>query len=158
MDRRQNIYLQFSNFAILLYYEYCRKGFIIMENCLFNTEIYYKDIEEYKNNVDTIIKHMIAERERLVFAVVAEKAGVTRFVVRQYPELRNYILTKMVYYKELHVINSKINRAVDSLIKANKSITFMSIVKKCRYNLDVIYENEYIKNRIKEVLIQCNNR
>lgn len=129
-----------------------------MENCLIAAETYYKGLDEYKSDVDTVIQYMISKKERLVFAVVAEKSGVTRFVVRKYPELRNYILTRMVYYKELQVINQKIDRATNNLIKSNKRLTFMSIVKKCRYNLEIIYENPYIKDRIREILVQNSGR
>lgn len=128
-----------------------------MENCLIPLETYYKNIDEYKNDIDTTIKSMISKKERLVFAMVAERAGITRFVVRQYPELRNYILTRMVYFKEMQVINNKIDKAVNNLIKSKESITFMAIVKRCRYNLDMVYENEYIKSRIREILIQRSN-
>lgn len=123
-----------------------------MENCLNTTKTFYKDIEEYKNDIDNVIQNMIYNKERLVFAIVAEKSGVTRFVIRQYPELRNYILNKMVHYKEIHVINQKIDRAVASLLRSNKSITFMAIVNKCKFNSDIIYRNQYIRNKIKSVI------
>lgn len=123
-----------------------------MENCLSTTKTFYKDIEEYKNDIDNVIQNMIYNKERLVFAIVAEKSGVTRFVIRQYPELRNYILHKMVYYKEIHVINQKIDRAVASLLRSNKSITFMAIVNKCKFDSDIIYRNQYIKNKIRNVI------
>jgi hypothetical protein len=123
-----------------------------MENCLSTTKTFYKDIEEYKDDIDNVIQNMIYNKERLVFAIVAEKSGVTRFVIRQYPELRNYILHKMVHYKEIHVINQKIDRAVASLLRSNKSITFMAIVNKCKFNADIIYRNQYIKHKIKSVI------
>jgi hypothetical protein len=129
-----------------------------VENCLNNINTYYKDIEEYKIDINNTIEHIISNNERLVFAIVAEKAGVTRFVVRQYPELRNYILQKMVYYKELNLINKKIDRAVNSLLKSNKSITFISIVNKCNFNSDDVYQNQYIKNKIRTLLIQNNQK
>lgn len=125
-----------------------------MENCLSITESYYKDIDGYKIDVDTVIISMISKNERLVFAVIAERSGVTRFVVRQYPQLRNYILEKMIYYKEIHVINQKIDRAVKSLIKSGRTITFMAIINKCRITTDMAYQNVYIKNRIRNVLSQ----
>lgn len=125
-----------------------------METCLNTTDIYYKDVEEYKFDIESIIKEMILKNERLVFAVVAEKSGITRFVIRQYPELRNFILEKMVYYKEIQVFNKKINRAVDSLIRSNKSITFMSIVNKCKFNSDIIYQNQYIRTKIRDILME----
>ncbi|MBV7274399.1 hypothetical protein I6U48_15995 [Clostridium sp. PL3] len=123
-----------------------------MESCLNNTESFYRDIEEYKTDINEIIKDMIYKKERLVFAIVAEKSGVTRFVIRRHPELRNYILQKMVYYKELHVIDQKIDRAVNSLIKSNISLTFMSIASKCKFSSDDIYRNRYIKNKIINII------
>jgi hypothetical protein len=129
-----------------------------MENCLNITDIYYKDIEEYKIDINNAIEYMISKNERLVFAIVAEKSGITRFVVRQYPELRNYILQRMIYYKEIQAINKKINRAVNSLLKSNKSITFISIINKCRFSSDAIYQNEYIKSKIRSLLIENNHK
>jgi hypothetical protein len=123
-----------------------------MENCLNTTELFYKDLEEYRNDINTSIENMISTNERLVFALVAEKAGVTNFVVRKYPELRNYILQQLVHYKEIQVINQKIDRAVNSLIKTNKTITFLAIVNKCKFNSDMIYQNQYIKDKIRQVL------
>jgi hypothetical protein len=123
-----------------------------MENCLNTAEIYYKDLEEYKVDINNTIEHMIFTNERLVFALVAEKAGVTNFVVRKYPELRNYILQQLVYYKEIKVINQKIDKAVTSLVKAKKTITFLAIVNKCKFSSDMIYQNQYIKERIRRVL------
>jgi hypothetical protein len=123
-----------------------------MENCLNTAEIYYKDLEEYKVDINNTIEHMISTNERLVFALVAEKAGVTNFVVRKYPELRNYILQQLVYYKEIKVINQKIDKAVNSLVKSNKTVTFLAIVNKCKFSSDMIYQNQYIKERIRKVL------
>jgi hypothetical protein len=123
-----------------------------MENCLNTAEIYYKDLEEYKVDINNTIEHMISTNERLVFALVAEKAGVTNFVVRKYPELRNYILQQLVYYKEIKVINQKIDKAVNSLVKSNKTVTFLAIINKCKFSSDMIYQNQYIKERIRRVL------
>jgi hypothetical protein len=123
-----------------------------MENCLNTTELFYKNLEEYKIDINTAIENMIKTNERLVFALVAEKAGVTNFVVRRFPELRNYILQQLVHYKEIQVINQKIERAVNSLIKTNKTITFLAIVNKCKFSSDMIYQNQYIKDKIRLVL------
>jgi hypothetical protein len=123
-----------------------------MENCLNTSEIYYKDLEEYKIDINNTIEHMISTNERLVFALVAEKAGVTNFVVRKHPELRNYILQQLVYYREIKVINEKIDRAVNNLIKTNKNLTFMAITKKCKFSPEMIYENQYIKDKIRRIL------
>lgn len=128
-----------------------------MENCLNNTDTYYKNIEQYKIDINNTIEYIISKKDRLVFAIVAEKAGVTRFVIRQYPELRNYILEKMVYYKEINLINKKIERAVNNLLKSNQRLTFISIISKCKFSSDAIYQNEYIKNRIRKILIENNN-
>lgn len=123
-----------------------------MENCFIASESKCKSINEYEADIDSTIQHMIEGNERLVFAVVAEKAGITRFVIRQYPELRNHILRRMAYFKEIQVINQKIDRAVNSLLKANKSLTFMAIVNKCKFTMDMLYQNSYIKDRIRSLL------
>lgn len=127
-----------------------------MENCLNTVEFYYKNIDEYKMDIDNTIRSMISKNERLVFAVVAEKSNVTRFVVRKYPELRNYILERMVYYKEIQVINKKIDRAVNNLIESKNNVTFISIVNKCRFSSDMVYQNQYIKDRIRSILAEVN--
>lgn len=127
---------------------------LIVENCLDITDFGYKDVEEYKIDVDKAIENMISKNERLVFAVVAERAGVTRFTVRQYPELRNYILQRMVYYKEIQVINQRIYKAVENLKKSNKSITFISIINKCKFNSELVYKNQYVKDKIRSVLAE----
>lgn len=129
-----------------------------MENCLNAAESRYKDIEEYKIDVDNVIEKMISKDERLVFAIVAERAGVTRFVVRQYPELRNYILQKIVFYKEMQIINQKIDRAVMSLLKAKRSLTLMSIINKCNLGSVDAYNNQYIKDKIRRVLAENKQR
>lgn len=123
-----------------------------MENALNNTGLFYKGIEEYENDIDNVIEAMIHKNERIVFALVAEKAGVTNFVVRKYPELRNYILSQIKHYKEIQVINQKIDRASESLIKQGKALTFMSIINKCKFPSDVAYQNPYIKDKIRSVL------
>ncbi|MBC2580803.1 hypothetical protein [Clostridium sp. DJ247] len=125
-----------------------------MENYLNVTDLYYKDVEEYKIDINTTLSCMSSTSERLIFAVVAEKSGITRFVIRKYPELRNYILEKIIYYKEIQVINKKINRAVNNLLKANKSLTFISIINKCRLSSDIIYGNEYVKEKVRSVLVE----
>ena len=125
-----------------------------MESCLNIIDTYYKSVEEYKIDVDNVIQNMLSKGERMVFALVAEKSEVTRFVIRQYPELRNHILQRMSYYKELNVINQKINRAVNSLLKLNRKLTFIGIANKCNFTSDMIYKNQYIKDRIRSILIQ----
>lgn len=123
-----------------------------MENCLNTSVLYYKDLEEYKVDINNTIEHMISTNERLVFALVAEKAGVTNFVVRKYPELRNYILQQLVHYKEVQVINHKIERAASALAKTNKTITFLAIVNKCKFSSNMVYQNQYIKDKIRQVI------
>lgn len=125
-----------------------------MENCLNTVDIYYKSIDEYKIDIDNVIKNMISKNERLVFAVVAQKSEVTPFEIRRYPELRNYILQRMVHFKELNIIDKKIDRAVNSLLKSKKSLTFISIVNKCKFSSDSIYQNQYIKDKIRNTLIE----
>jgi hypothetical protein len=127
-----------------------------MENCLNSEVTRYKDLEEYKSDVNNIIENMISQNERLVFALVCEKTDINPLTIRRYPELRSYILERMVYYKELHVINSKIDRVVNNLIKANKRITFLEIVNRCKFSSEMIYRNQYIKDRIRSVIALSN--
>ena len=120
-----------------------------MEDHLDITNFGYKDIEEYKLLIDNVIEGMLSKNERLIFAVAAEKAGVDPYVIRKYPELRRYILQKIMYYKEIQVINQKIDRAVMSLIKSNKPLTFISIANKCKFSGNSLYQNQYIKEKIR---------
>jgi hypothetical protein len=129
-------------------------GGLNMESCLNTTEVYYKNIDDYKADINSVIENMVSKKERLVFAVVAQKSGVTPFEIRQYPDLRNYILERMVYYKEIQVINQKIEKAVNSLLKSSKSLTFISIINKCRFGIDTIYQNKYIQDKIRNVLVE----
>jgi hypothetical protein len=124
-----------------------------VDNNVKNTEKCYKDIKEYEVDIVNVIKNMILKNERLVFAIIAERAGITRFVIREYPELRNYILNEMAFRKELKEIDKKIERAVAGLQKSKKSITFMSIASKCKFDGETIYQNQYIKDKIREILI-----
>lgn len=124
-----------------------------MENALNNTGLFYKSVEEYQADVSSVIEMMIIKNERLVFAVVAERAGVTNFVVRKYPELRNYILQEVMHYKEIQVIDQKISKAAASLVKHNKPLTFISIINKCKFSQELVYKNSYIKDKIREILI-----
>ncbi len=129
-----------------------------MENCLSTTGIYYKDIEEYKTDINAVIENMIANNERLVFSVVAEKASITPFVIRQYPDLRNYILQTMVNYKEIQVLKEKIEKAVASLAKSNKSLTFLAIINKCKFDSNTVYQNQYIKEKIRSIIAEQKKR
>lgn len=129
-----------------------------MGNCLSTTGIYYKDIEEYKTDINAVIENMIANNERLVFSVVAEKASITPFVIRQYPDLRNYILQTMVNYKEIQVLKEKIEKAVASLTKSNKSLTFLAIINKCKFDSNMVYQNQYIKEKIRSLIAEQKKR
>lgn len=108
----------------------------------------YKAIEEYKVDINNAISSMLSRNERLSFAIVAEKTNIDPLVIRMYPELRTYILEKIKYYKELKVINNKIDKAVKSLLKSNKNLSFISIMNKCKFSLNVVYKNKYIKDKI----------
>ncbi|NMM62324.1 hypothetical protein HBE96_06405 [Clostridium sp. P21] len=131
-----------------------------MENSFSNSnirgkeELSFKNIEEYETNIINTIEDMISKDERICFAIIAERSDVTRFVIRQYPELRNYILKKMAYYKEIQVINKKINRSVRNLLKNNRKITFISLINKCKFSTDTVYHNEYIKQKLRSVIIE----
>jgi hypothetical protein len=127
-----------------------------MEYCLNAEGIYYKDLDEYKIDIDKAIEEMISKNERLVFAAVAEKVGLTPFTISRYPELRTYVLQKMVYYKEIQVIGQKIDRAVDSLLRSKQTITFISIANKCKFASDMLYRNQYIKDKIRSAIAARN--
>ncbi|WP_027624127.1 hypothetical protein [Clostridium lundense] len=108
----------------------------------------YKDMEEYKVDINNTINSMLSKNERLSFAIVAEKTNIDPLVIRMYPELRTYILEKIKYYKEMKVISDKIDKAVKSLLKSNKNLSFISIMNKCKFSLNVVYKNKYIKDKI----------
>lgn len=122
-------------------------------NICIKEEIEFKNAEEYKINIDNTLKNMISKNERIYFAIIAERSGVTRFVIRQYPELRNCILEKMAYYKEIQIIDKKISRSLRNLLKNNKTVTFMSLINKCKFTAETVYHNEYIKQKIRSVII-----
>jgi hypothetical protein len=123
-----------------------------MENHRINEAMQYKSVDEYKTDILMIIEDIIIKNRRLVFATVAEKADITNVVIRQNPELRNYILEKIKYYKETQLIHHKIDRAVASLLKRNKNLTFMSIMDSCNFDTKTMYQNQYIKDKIRKVL------
>lgn len=122
-------------------------------NICIKEEIEFKNAEEYKINIDNTLKNMISKNERICFAIIAERSGITRFVIRQYPELRNCILEKMTYYKEIQIIDKKINKSLRNLLKNNKTVTFMSLINKCKFTTETVYHNEYIKQKIRSVII-----
>ena len=123
-----------------------------MENTKTNEGMHYKTVEEYEADILRIIEDMILKNQRLVFASVAEKAGVLNLVIRQNPQLRNYILEKIKYYKETELIHHKIDRAVASLLRRNKTITFMSLIDTCNFDTKTMYQNQCIKDKIRKVL------
>ena len=126
-----------------------------MESCLNSIEIYYKDIEEYKIDIDNVINHMLCKNETIGICCYCRKSRYNLLCNKTIScELRNCILRKMEYYKEIQIINRKIDRAVNSLIKSNKSLTFISIINKCRFASDVVYQNKYIKDKIRSVLAE----
>lgn len=125
-----------------------------MENFITNKDTGYKNLEEYEIHILMIIEDIILKNQRLVFATVAEKAGVTNLVIREFPELRGYILQKIKYYKETKLIHQKIDRAVASLLKRNKSLTFISIIGSCNFDSKTIYQNQFIKDKIRKVLTE----
>jgi hypothetical protein len=128
-----------------------------MEHCLNSEQIAYKGLEDHQNEVNSIIENMISQKERLVFAIVCERADITPFTIRRHPELRTYILERMKYYKELHVIDSKIDRVVSNLVKANKKITFLELINRCKFSSEMINGNQYLKDRIRSVIASYNN-
>ncbi|WP_291576145.1 hypothetical protein [Clostridium sp. UBA4548] len=129
-----------------------------MDNCLRNVELHTKTVEEYKAHIDSIILDILEKAETLVFANVVKKAGITPFIINQYPELRNYILEKMKTHKEIYSINKKIDKAVISLLKSNKAVTFLAIVNRCKIDLDNVYHNEFIKDKIRMEIAKNNQK
>jgi len=125
-----------------------------MDNCLRDTDLQVKSGEEYKAQIDMVILDILEKSETLVFANVVKKAGVTPYIINQYPELRSYILDKMKYEKEVYLMNKKIEKAATNLVKANKTVTFLSIVNRCKFNLDKVYHDELIKNKIRTVIAE----
>lgn len=120
-----------------------------MENSLTNDGIYYKSIEEYKISIDKVINEILNSTEDLIFANVVKRAGVNEFVIRKYPQLRNYALEKIFKHKKQHVISCKIEKVVNNLIKNNKNVTFISVLNKCKFSDDYYEEKEFIHEKIK---------
>ncbi|MBC8059700.1 MAG: hypothetical protein H7Y18_03450 [Clostridiaceae bacterium] len=123
-----------------------------MENCKINEGIQYKKVEEYEIDILLIIEAIILKNQRLVFATVAEKAGVTNLVIKRNPQLRTYILQKIKYYKETQLIDHKIDRAVASLLKKNKALTFISLIDSCNFDTKTVYQSQFLKDKIRKVL------
>lgn len=125
-----------------------------MENSITNEEISYKDIDEYKNDIISTIENILITYDNLVFANVAKKSGVNEFVIRKFPQLRMFILQEILKYKKKHVINSRIEKVVNSLIKSKKNISFVTVLNKCKFTSEYDEERDYINRRIRELVIQ----
>lgn len=128
-----------------------------MENCLNLNMSSYKDVDEYKNDITYTIKTLLNNNERLSFASVVKKARITPLVINKYPELRMYILENIKKHKEMKVIEDKITRATTKILNSKENLTFMAIVKRCRFSLDMVYKNEYIKEKIIEIIKENKN-
>ena len=123
-----------------------------MENYRISEDIQCENVEEYEIYVLMIIEDIISKNQRLVFATVAEKAGISNLVIRQHPQLRTYILQKIKYYKETQLIHQKIDRAVARLLKRNQKLTFISLIDSCNFDTKTVYQNQCIKDKIRKVL------
>ncbi|MEG0307555.1 MAG: hypothetical protein RR636_06405 [Clostridium sp.] len=134
-----------------------------MENYITKDYDFYSDIDregkikEYKFQIDNAIKKIMAKGARLVFANVVKVGDISNITVLKYPELRGYILDNIKFEKEMYVINQRINRALARMIKSNKKVTFIGLMNSCRFNSDDIYNNGYIKERIRETVIESSN-
>ena len=131
-----------------------------MENYITNDNEFYNDVgnqkklSKYKSDIDEAIKTIISKEDRLVFASVVKAADITNITVFKYPELRGYILEKIKVEKEIQAINKKVDRAIARLTKVNRRITFISLMNSCKFNLDHVYKNPYIKERIRVAVIE----
>jgi hypothetical protein len=125
-----------------------------MDICLNDVDLNIETEEEYKIHVDNAIVNILLNEERLVFASVVEKAKITPFIISKHIGLRIYILERMKYHKEMYIIDKKINRAVISLLKSNRNITFLSIINKCKISMDTAYQDQIIKNKVKDAILQ----
>lgn len=129
-----------------------------MENLITNEGISYKDIEDYKIDVNKTIETIIHEKDKLVFANVARKVGVNEFVIREFPQLRKFILERILYYKKIKVINDKIDRIVNNLIKAKKNVTFVGVMNRCKFTDDMYEEQAYIKDKIRKAVVNNSHK
>lgn len=131
-----------------------------MENYITKDNEFYNDVEnvdnlsKYKLDIDEAIKTIISKEDRLVFASVVKVADITNITVFKYPELRGYILEKIKFEKEIQAIDKKIDRAIARLNKGNRRITFISLMNSCKFNSDHIYNNPYIKEKIRAAVIE----
>lgn len=140
-----------------------------MENYITKDNEFYNDVKnadnlsKYKLDIDEAIKAIISKEDRLVFASVVKVADITNITVFKYPELRGYILEKIKFAKEIQAIDKKIYRAIARLNKGNRRITFISLMNSCKFNSDHIYNNPYIKEKIRAAVIEntrsfCKNK
>lgn len=127
------------------------EGFYDYENSCYEEKCV---IEKYKKSIDTAIQDIIESGKRLVFASVVKKANVTNIMIYKYPELRTYILKEIESQKQLHVINEKIEKAVSRLKKFKRNVTFVALMNSCSFDYDDMARNAYIKERIREVVIE----
>jgi len=131
-----------------------------MENYITKDNEFYNDVEnadnlsKYKLDIDEAIKAIISKEDRLVFASVVKGADITNITVLKYPELGGYILEKIKFEKEIQAIDKKIDRAIARLNKGNRRITFISLMNSCKFNSDHIYNNPYIKEKIRAAVIE----
>lgn len=135
-----------------------------MENYLTKSEGFYYDresckeeesvVQGYKRAIDTAIKDIISSEKRLVFANVVKEADITNITVYKYPELRTYILKAIELQKQLQVINERIGKAVSRLKKSKRRITFVALMNSCNFDYDDLARNSYIKERVREVVIE----
>ncbi|MGG7163204.1 hypothetical protein [Clostridium ihumii] len=121
-----------------------------MESCLNLSS--YKDVEDYKNDIDNAIQDILNRNERLTFASVVKNVDITPITISKYPELRMYILENIKLKKEMKVIDDKINRATSKILNSKENLTFMGLVKRCRFSLELVYKNPYIKESLLKAL------
>ncbi|AWZ49196.1 hypothetical protein [Hathewaya limosa] len=128
-----------------------------MENCLsFNTSS-CKNIEDYKNDIKTNIIDILDSNEKLNFALVVKKSNISPIIIKKYPELRIYILENIDYYKEIKMIDNKISKATTRILASKESLTFMAIMKRCRFTSTMMYKNSYIKEKVIKTIKENKN-
>ena len=121
---------------------------------LFDKEDKLEEIEILKNKVDEVIIRIIEKKERLVFANVVKDADISNITVFRHPEIRGYILNQIKLQKEIQCINAKIERVINNLKKRGKRVTFVAVMNKCKFSLEEIYRNDFIKERIRSEVIK----
>lgn len=129
-----------------------------MDFCETRDELYFKELEEYKEEINKAIEQINKDNNRLVFANVVKTAGINEFIVRRYPDLRLFILDRIKYYKEIKIIDDKIDRAINTLIKSDKNITVIALMNKCKFQPELIHNNIYLKEKIRKAVIDNSHR